>query len=149
LRCAFYSGYSLFATKGELMRGSGRAGFVGILLLIVGTLNIIYGIGSLNDAKVLVGDQRLIFTSLHGYGWSLIILGVIQLTGGISLLNGNAYGRIVGIIGATLGALDSLVAIGGRNPWWSLGAFALCVYILHGLVIYGQDVNASESSARY
>jgi hypothetical protein len=149
LRCAFYSGYSLFATKGELMRGSGRAGFVGILLLIVGTLNIIYGIGSLNDAKVLVGDQRLVFTSLHGYGWSLLILGVIQLTGGISLLNGNAYGRIVGIIGATLGALDSLVAIGGRNPWWSLGAFALCVYILHGLVIYGQDVNASESSARY
>ena len=131
------------------MRGTGRAGFVGILLLIVGTLNIIYGIGSLNDAKVLVGDQRLIFTSLHGYGWSLIILGVIQLTGGISLLGGNTYGRVVGIIGATLGALDALVAIGGRDPWWSLGAFALCVYILHGLLIFGQDVKASESSPQY
>lgn len=131
------------------MRGSGRAGFVGILLLIVGTLNIIYGIASLNDAKVLIGDQRLIFTSLHGYGWSLIILGVIQLTGGISLLGGNTYGRVVGIIGATLGALDALVAIGGRNPWWSLGAFALCVYILHGLVIFGQDVKGSETRAQY
>jgi signal transduction histidine kinase len=131
------------------MRGSGRTGFVGILLLIVGTLNIIYGIGSLNDAKVLVGDQRLIFTSLHGYGWSLIILGVIQLTGGISLLGGNTYGRVVGIIGATLGALDALVAIGGRDPWWSLGAFALCVYILHGLLVFDTDVRASESSGRY
>jgi hypothetical protein len=149
LRCAFYSGYSLFATKGELMRGSGRAGFVGILLLMVGTVNIIYGIGSLNDAKVLVGDQRLIFTSLHSYGWSLIILGVIQLTGGISLLGGNTYGRVVGIIGATLGALDALVAIGGRDPWWSLGVFALCVYILHGLLVFDTDVRASESSGRY
>jgi hypothetical protein len=131
------------------MRGSGRAGFVGILLLIVGTLNIIYGIASLNDAKVLVGDQRLIFTSLHSYGWSLIILGVIQLTGGISLLGGNTYGRVVGIIGATLGALDALVAIGGRDPWWSLGAFALCVYILYGLLVFDTDVRASESSGRY
>ena len=126
------------------MRGSGRAAFVAALLLIVGTLNIIYGIGSVGDATALVGDQRLVFTSLHTYGWVLIILGVIQLTAGLSLLGGNTYGRVLGIVAASLGALNALAAIGGRNPWWSLGAFALCIYILHGLIIFGQDAKASE-----
>jgi hypothetical protein len=128
------------------MRGSARATFVAALLLIVGALNIIYGIGSISDANALVGDTRLVFTNLHTYGWVLIILGVIQLTGGLSLIGGNAYGRVLGIIGAGLGALDALAAIGGKNPWWSLGVFALCIYILHGLIIFGRDVKASEQA---
>jgi signal transduction histidine kinase len=127
------------------MRGSGRAAFVAALLLIVGTLNIIYGIGSVGDATAVVGDQRLVFTNLHTYGWVLIILGVIQLTAGLSLLGGNTYGRVLGIVAASLGALNALAAIGGRNPWWSLGAFALCIYILHGLIIFGRDEKASEA----
>jgi hypothetical protein len=126
------------------MRGSSRAVFVATLLLIVGTLNIIYGIASISNATAVVGDQRLIFTNLHTYGWTLIILGVIQLTGGMSLLGGNTYGRVLGIIGAGLGAIDALAAIGGKNPWWSLGVFALCIYILHGLIIFGRDVRAAE-----
>ncbi|MGZ4304947.1 MAG: DUF7144 family membrane protein [Solirubrobacteraceae bacterium] len=127
------------------MRGSGRAVFVATLLLIVGTLNIIYGIGSLGDATAVVGDTRLVFTNLHTYGWALIILGAIQLTAGLSLLGGNAYGRVLGIIAASVGALNALAAIGGKNPWWSLGVFALCIYILHGLIIFGRDVKESES----
>jgi len=127
------------------MRGSGRAAFVAALLLIVGTLNIIYGIASVGDATAVVGDQRLVFTNLHTYGWVLIILGVIQLTAGLSLLGGNTYGRVLGIVAASLGALNALASIGGRNPWWSLGVFALCIYILHGLIIFGRDEKASEA----
>jgi uncharacterized membrane protein HdeD (DUF308 family) len=121
------------------MRGSGRTAFVGFLLLIAGTLNIIYAIGALSNAKVLIGDQRLLFTNLHAYGWVLIVLGVIQLTAGLSLLGGNTYGRVVGIIAATLGALESLAAIGEKNPWWQLALFGLYIYILHGLVVFGRE----------
>jgi hypothetical protein len=28
------------------------------------------------------------------------------------------------------------------NPWWSLGIFFLCVYIVHGIFIYGDDERA-------
>ena len=71
------------------MRGAGRVVFVAILLLIVGTLNIIYGIGAVSDANFYVNDTRYIFTNLHAMGWVLIILGIIQLTGGFSLMAGN------------------------------------------------------------
>ena len=124
------------------MRGAGRAAFVGILLLIVGVLNIIYGIGALDDASVFVGDTRFIFDDLNTLGWVLIVLGAVQLTGGVSLLSGNTYGVIIGIIGGTLGAVHALIAVGGANPWWSLGVFALCIYIVHGLVVFGDDDRA-------
>ena len=130
------------------MRGTGRVVFAATLLLIAGTLNIIYGIGALDDANIFVNDTRYIFTNLNTMGWVLIVLGVIQLTGGFSLLSGNTYGRIIGIVGAGLGALGALFSIGGANPWWSLAVFALCVYIVHGIFIYGEEESVvPETSA--
>ena len=124
------------------MRGAGRAVFAAVLLLIAGVLNIIYGIGSLDDANIFVNDKRFIFTNLNTLGWVLIVLGLIQLTGGFALMAGNAYGRVIGVIGASLGAIGALLSIGGSYPWWSLGIFVLCVYVLHGLLVYGEDVRA-------
>jgi hypothetical protein len=124
------------------MRGRGRVAFTAVLLMIAGVLNIIYGIGAISDAKIFVGDQRYVFTNLHAMGWWLVILGVIQLTGGISLWSGNQYGRIIGIIGGTLGAISALLSIGGRYPWWSLALFALCVWIVQGIIVYDEDAVA-------
>jgi hypothetical protein len=124
------------------MRGLGRAVFAATLLLIAGTLNIIYGIGALDGARVFVGDTRFLFSNLNTMGWVLILLGVIQLAGGLSLMAGNTYGRIIGIIGGSLGAIGALLSVGGSYPWWSLGIFALCIYIVHGIFIYGDEERA-------
>ena len=124
------------------MRGTGRAAFAAVLLLIAGTLNIVYGIGALDNANIFVNDTRYIFTDLNTMGWVMIVLGIIQLTGGFSLLAGNTYGRIIGITGATLGAISALFSIGGANPWWSLAIFFLCIYIIHGLFVLGEDERA-------
>jgi hypothetical protein len=121
------------------MRGAGRAVFVAFLLLLVGTLNIIYGIGAVADANFYANDTRYILTNLHAAGWVLIILGVIQLTGGFSLMAGNVYGRVIGIIAGSLGAIASLLSMGGNHPFWSLGIFALEVWIVYGLFVYGSD----------
>jgi len=124
------------------MRGTGRAFLAATLLMIAGTLNIIYGIGALDDANIFVNDKRYIFTNLNTMGWVLIVLGIIQLAGGFSLAAGNTYGRVIGIIGASLGAIGALLSIGGAYPWWSLGIFFLCLYIIHGIFIYGDDDRA-------
>ena len=121
------------------MRGTGRALLAATLLVIVGTLNIIYGIGALDDANIFTNDKRYILTNLNTLGWVLIVLGVIQLAGGFSLMAGNTYGRVIGIIGGSLGAIGALLSIGGSYPWWSLGIFFLCVYVVHGIFIYGEE----------
>ena len=120
------------------MRGAGRAVFAAFLLLLAGMLNTIYGIGALDSANVYANDTRFIFSDLNTYGWVLIIIGVIQLTAGFSLLGGRTYGRVIGIAAAMLGAVAALVGVGGSNPWWSLGVFALCVWVMHGLIVFGE-----------
>ncbi len=126
------------------MRGSGRVVFAAILLLIAGTLNLIYGFGALDDANVFVNDTRFIFDNLNTLGWVLLLLGALQLIAGFSLMAGNAFGRTIGIIAGSLGALGALLSVGGANPWWSLGVFVLCLYVVHGIVVFGED----ESAAR-
>lgn len=121
------------------MRGAGRVVFAAILLLIAGTLNILYGCGALDDANIFVGDTRFILDDLNTLGWVLIVLGVIQLIGGFSLMAGSTFGRVIGIIGGSLGAIGALLSIGGAYPWWSLGIFVLCIYVVHGIIIFGED----------
>ena len=120
------------------MRGAGSAVFAAILLMIAGVINIVYGIGALDDANVLVNDTRLVFDNLNSLGWALIILGVIQLTAGFSLMAGGIYGRVIGIAAATIGAIGALLGVGGAYTFWSLGVFAICVIVIHGLVVYGE-----------
>ena len=124
------------------MRGGGRAAFAATLLLIAGTLNVVYGIGALDSANIFVNDKRYIFSDLNTMGWVLIVLGAIQLTGGFSLFSGNAYGRVIGIIGGTLGAIAALFSIGGANPWWSLAVFFLCIWVVYGIFVLDDDERA-------
>ena len=123
------------------MKGVGRTLFVAILLLLAGVLNIIYGIAAVSNAHFFDNTQY-VFSSLHTWGWITIIVGVIQLTAGFSLFTGGTYGRVIGIIAASIGALESLLSIGGAHPWWSLGIFALCIYVLHGLIVFGEEKTA-------
>ena len=121
------------------MQGIGRAFFAATLLTIAGFINIIYGFGALDGANAFVGDRRYILSDLNTLGWVLIILGVIQIAGGLSLFVGNTFGRIIGLIGAGLGAIVSILSIGDGNPWWSPAVFFLCIYVMHGILLYAED----------
>ncbi len=48
-------------------------------------------------------------------------------------------GRFIGIFAATLGAIESLFAIGGPHPWWALGIFVVSLWVLHGLIVFSED----------
>jgi hypothetical protein len=125
------------------MRGEGRVIFAGAMLLLVGAVNIIYGIGALGNASVFVNDVRFILEDLNTLGWVMIVLGVIQLTGAVSLLSGNTYGRVIGVTAGTLGALGALLSIGGAYPWWSMCVFFVCIWVVYGILVNSSDEAAA------
>lgn len=127
------------------MRGAGSALFVAILLTVAGALNIIYGIAAISDSNFFVNDTQFVFSSLHTWGWITLIIGVIQLTAGISLFSGGVYGRLIGLVAATLGAIEALLNVGGAHPWWSLGVFAICLIVIHGLAVLGEPDQRREA----
>ena len=106
--------------------------FAGILLLVAGVLNIIWGIGAISDAKFFVAGQKYIIGSLHSWGWVTLILGVIELIAGLSLFSGGGFGRWVGIFAASLASISALLSI-PAYPFWSLCVFALSLIILYEL----------------
>jgi hypothetical protein len=57
---------------------------------------------------------------------------------------GNAYGRVIGIIAGSLGAIGALFSIGDGNPWWSLCMFFLCIYVVYGIIAFAEDKTAVE-----
>jgi len=121
------------------MRGAGSAVFAAILLLVAGTINIIYGFGAVGDAHFFTDSgSHYVFSSLHTWGWVTVILGFIQVTAGFSLFAGGTYGRVIGIVAATLGALGAILSIGGNTPWWSLAVFTICIIVIHGLAVLGE-----------
>ena len=125
------------------MRGVGRAIFAAVFLLIGGVLNIIWGIAAIGNSKFFVHNTHYVFSNLHTWGWVTLILGILELLAGMSLFAGNAYGRWFGIIAASLVAIDSLLNI-PAYPFWSLAVFALSLWIIHGLVVYGEDVRTAR-----
>ncbi len=127
------------------MRGAGRVMFAATMLLLVGVLNIIYGIGALDEANIFKGDARYVLDDLNTLGWVLIILGALQLGAGFSLMSGNTFGRVWGIVAGSLGAIGAILSIGGAYPWWSLAVFTLCVYVVHGIIVYGEDEDPARA----
>lgn len=132
-------------TEGRRVRGesaieqrSGWVTFAGVMLLIVGVLNVIYGIAAIGDSSFFVNDTRYILSNLNTWGWVTLILGVIQILAAFSLWGGGLYGRIVGIGAASLSAIASLLSI-PAYPLWSLAIFALNIVIIHQIATRGTE----------
>ena len=120
-------------------RGTGRAFFASIMLMVAGTVNIIYGIAAIGDSKFFVGETRYVFSNLNTWGWITLLLGVIAIFAGLSVVRGGVFGRTIGIFVASISAVGALLQVGGAYPFWSLGVFAICVAIIHGLAVYDPE----------
>ncbi len=115
---------------------SGWVIFAAIMLIIVGVLNVIWGIAAIADSKFFVQDQKYILSNLNAWGWITLIIGVLQLLAGFSLWSGNIYGRVMAILFASLSALAALLSI-PAYPFWSLAIFAIDIIIIYQVSLYG------------
>jgi hypothetical protein len=116
--------------------GGGWILFAGIMLMLVGILNVIYGIAAIDDSSFFVNDTKYILSDLNTWGWVTVILGAVQILAAFSIWNGNQFGRWVGIAVAGLSAISALLSI-PAYPFWSLAIFAVDILVIYGLAAYG------------
>jgi hypothetical protein len=122
------------------VRGLGRAIFAAVLLMIGGVLNIIYGIAAISNSHFFDDHTNYAFGNLHTWGWITLILGIIELLASASLFGGGAFGRWFGIFAGALVAIESLLSI-PSYPFLGIAIFALSLWIIYGLVIYGEPAD--------
>jgi hypothetical protein len=121
------------------VKGAGRAVFAAVLLLVGGTLNVIWGISAISNSHFFTHNTHYLFGDLKTWGWVTLILGVLELFAAGSLFTGGAFGRFFGILVGSLAAIESLLSI-PAYPFWSIAIFALSLWIIYGLAVYGEPV---------
>jgi hypothetical protein len=120
----------------RLDEGAGWVLFAGIMLMLVATLNIIWGIAAIDNANFFIEEKRFIISDLNTWGWIILIVGALQMLAAFSVWAGGGYGRWVGIITAGASAIGALLSIPGY-PFWSLAVFAVDLLVIYGLAAYG------------
>jgi len=116
--------------------GSGWVTFAGIVLVILGVMNVIYGIGAIDDANVYVANANFVFSNLNTWGWCLLVVGVVQVFGAFSIWNRHELGRWIGIASAAVNAILQLLWM-PAFPFLAASLFALDILVIYGLIVYG------------
>ena len=128
----------------DRVRGTGRAVFAAVLLMLGGILNIIYGIAAIGNASFFVHNTHYVFASLRGWGWITLFIGIGEVIASVSLFGGGTFGRYFGIVVGGLAAIGALLEI-PAYPLWSIAVFALSLWIIYGLTAPGSDDAWGES----
>jgi hypothetical protein len=111
---------------------SGWYYFAGILLGILGVLNIVWGIAAIDSASFFTANAQYILSDLSTWGWVTLVIGVLQFVAAFSLFAGGGYGRVVGVVAASLSAIAALLSI-PASPFWALCVFALAIIVVYEL----------------
>ena len=117
-------------------RGFGWVVFAGVMIMIVGILNFIYGIAAIDESKFYVGEHKFVITDLKTWGWIVTIIGGIQILVAAGIWARSQAARWVGVFIASLNAIAQLLFI-AANPFLSLALFAIDILVIYGLVCYG------------
>jgi hypothetical protein len=124
--------------------GAGWVMFAGIMLLIAGVLNVIYGIAAIDNSKFFVHatETQYILSDLNTWGWVTLIIGALEIIAAFSIWAGGGFGRWFGIFVAGISSIGALMSI-PAYPLWSLAIFTIDILIIYGLAAYGgQPIDA-------
>jgi hypothetical protein len=130
--------WSRAASTGESgsPRGEGWILFAGIMLMIAGTLNFIYGIAAIGNSHFYVGNAHYVISELNTWGWVLTVTGALQFCVALGIWVRSQWARWAGVFFAGVNAIIQLIFI-PAYPLLSLAIFAMDLLIIYGLVSYG------------
>ena len=122
-------------------------GFAGLMMVLIGVLNVIQGLIAIvrDDYYVLTAEQIIVF-DLTTWGWIMLIWGVIVGFAGWALATGAGWARWFTLVVASLNIILQLGFVGsGQYPLWALTVLALNVLVLYALTVRWSDVEEVRS----
>ncbi|MBS1891838.1 MAG: hypothetical protein JST59_11130 [Actinobacteria bacterium] len=109
--------------------------FAGVMMIILGCLDVIWGIAAIaNDEVVVVGGHGVMIFDITTWGWIQLILGAVIGVTGLGLLAGNTAARWAGVGLVGLNAIVQVVWFSAA-PLWAVLIIALDVFIIYQLCV--------------
>jgi hypothetical protein len=116
--------------------GFGWVVFAGTMLVLVGILNVVYGIAAIDNSKFFVNGVNYVVSDLNTWGWVVLITGAVQILAGLGVWARNTFATWLGIGFACLNGLGVLMML-PAYPLLSIALFAVDVLIVYGLAVHG------------
>jgi hypothetical protein len=134
------TGYDQPAGYDQRTGWTGWISFAAIMLIIGGSLNLLYGvIAAVNDDWVVFTNRANVYLDLSEWGWVHIILGGVVLLSGIALLSGNILARAVAVIVASLSLIANFFFI-PVYPLWALTVIVIDVLVIWAVTAHGREM---------
>jgi hypothetical protein len=134
------TGYDAPTGLDEPTGWTGWIAFAGIMLIIGGSLNLLYGIiAAVNDEWVVWTNRADVYLDLTEWGWAHIILGSIALLAGIGLFSGNILARTVAVIVAGVSMIVNFFFI-PVYPIWALTVITIDVLVIWAVTAHGREM---------
>ena len=125
--------------------GYGLVTFAGVMLMIVATLNTLWGIAAIDSANVFAKDARYVFGDLNTWGWFVLALGVLQFFASLAIWRGAPWGRWFGVACASGNAILQTAWI-PAYPILAMTILALDITVIYGLLSYGGRRRAARTA---
>jgi hypothetical protein len=116
--------------------GKGWVLFAGIMIGIVGLLNLVAGISAIDNAHLYTRHAELVLADLKTFGWILTVLGVLQLGASILIFRNSDLGRWAGIGFAGLNMITLFFFL-PAYPFYAITLFFIDMIVIWGLIMYG------------
>jgi hypothetical protein len=112
---------------------SGWIAFVAVALVIIGSLDALWGLAAiLNDEVVVVGGRGAIIADLTTWGWVQLFLGAAMILTGLGLFAGNTAARIAAIFFVAVNCVAQIVWFPAA-PLWAFLMIILDITIIYQL----------------
>ncbi|MBS1886467.1 MAG: hypothetical protein JSU06_04685 [Actinobacteria bacterium] len=113
--------------------------FAGVMMLIIGSLDAIWGLAAiLNDEIVVVGGHGALVLDISTWGWVQLALGALIGLTGLGLLVGNTAARWTGVFLLGVNAVMQVVWFPAA-PLWALLMIALDTVLIYQLCTNWQE----------
>lgn len=132
------------STKSSVSGWVGWVAFAGVLAVVLGVFQALAGIVALFKEEVYVmGMSNMWVLDFSKWGWIHLAWGLFLVLIGFAILSGKTWGRVVGVILASISALVNFAFI-PVYPVWSIVIIALNVVVIYSLTVHGKEIAETE-----
>jgi hypothetical protein len=117
--------------------------FASTMMMLLGGLQAIAGlVGIFNNGFYVVTANHLAAFNYTAWGWIDLAMGILIFFGGMALLTGAFWARVVAVMLASLSLLANMAFL-EAYPWWSALMIVVDILVIYALTVHGNEMSDS------
>ena len=134
------TGYDQPVSYDQRTGWTGWITFAGVMMILAGSLNLLYGIiAAVNDEWVVFTNRANVYLDISEWGWVHIIVGAVVLISGLGLFSGNILARTIAVVVASISLLVNFFFI-PVYPLWAITVIVIDLLVIWAVTAHGREM---------